>query len=358
MNTHELARLQQPMPYPAVSLLLPLDGDLLPQVQLRLRHLAGRAVERLSAELDSTDLGQLAARLAAAIDGIRLTGSEQSVAVYVAEQSSVVPLSVRVRERVVVDETFATRDVVRAMQCSPRYRVLMLGPRRTRLYDGTGRSLTEAVDLGPELGRGGGLAEPRGRDAGGFRRSRRSAIRHDQWIRALDDALVPHLGDAPEPLVVVGAEPRLAAVASRSRYRDRVVGTLHGANDVPDHAELSRQVWPTIDRLLLAENAAAIDELEASGGRGTFVSGVDEVWTLANQGRGDLLLVEEGFEYSAQIDPTSYASAPAADRDAPGVVDDLVDEIIEAVLAKRGRCHIVPDGVLARYERIAMKLRY
>ena len=53
-------------------------------------------------------------------------------------------------------------------------------------------------------------------------------------------------------------------------------------------------------------------------------------------------------------------SNAAADPDphAPGVVDDLVDETIEVVLAKRGRCTVVPDGTLPAGAGMALKLRY
>jgi hypothetical protein len=138
----------------------------------------------------------------------------------------------------------------------------------------------------------------------------------------------------------------------------QIAGTVRGAHDFPDRDALSRLVWPTIDTILRRQTADAVGELERSGGGPRYASGVGEVWMLANQGRGDLLLVEEGFEYPARVDPVTGEAVFADDRDAPGVVDDLVDEVIEAVLAKRGRCHIVPDGHLAEHDRIAMKLRY
>ena len=38
---------------------------------------------------------------------------------------------------------------------------------------------------------------------------------------------------------------------------------------------------------------------------------------------------------------------------APGVIDDGVDEIIEAVLGRHGRAELVPDGTLRDHQRIA-----
>jgi hypothetical protein len=364
MNALDVKHLQETTTYPAVSLLLPIDGDSLARVRLRLRHLAANAIDRLRKELDPVEAGALADRLSATVEGVELTEGQKAVAVYVGDRTALVALPVRVRERVVVDDTFATRDLVRALQRSPRYRVAVLGPKRTRLYEGTGLGLTEvdgnAFALAPANagGRASVHIATRGRVSREVYRDRGGRTGIDKFIRAFDDALDPYLRDDPLPLVLVGTEPRLGAVASRSRHRELIVGTARGAHDFPDRDALSRLVWPTIDTMLRRQTADAVGELERSGGGPRYASGVGEVWMLANQGRGDLLLVEEGFEYAARVDPVTGEAAFADDRDAPGVVDDLVDEVIEAVLAKRGRCHIVPDGHLAQHDRIAMKLRY
>ena len=364
MNALDISLLQRAIDYPSVSLLLPIDGDSVEQVELRLRHLVDQAVDRLRHELHPGDVDEFADRLSACVDGIELVHGQLGVAVYVSRQTTVVPLSVRVRERVVVDDTFATRDLVRALQRSPRYWVVALGPKLTRLFEGVGFELTEV--------RGGGFpftgsssrsgSDPRfagrGRVSRDGRRDGAGATGAEASVRALDDALSAHLHDDPLPLVLVGTEPRLAAMTRRSRHRQRIAGTVRGATDLPALADLSSRVWPVVERMLRQETAGAVAELERAGGASRHISGVTETWTLANQGRGDLLLVEEGFEYPARIDPDNGQVTGTDDRDQPGVIDDLVDEIIEVVLAKRGRCHIVPDGSLAGYDRIAMKLRY
>ena len=364
MNKLDIALLHRATTYPCVSLLLPIDGDSVERVQLRLRHLVDQAVDRLRHELDPGDVDAFADRLSTCVDGIELAHRQLGVAVFVSDETTVVPLSVRVRERVVVDDTFATRDLVRALQRSPRYWVVSLGSKLTRLFEGVGFDLTEV--------RGGGfpLSGSSSRSGSGPRFAGRGRVsrdgRHDgvgttsidTSVRALDEALSPYLHDDPLPLVVVGTEPRLAAMTRRSRHRQRIAATVRGAADFPAPGDLRSRVWPVVESMLGEETRAAIAELERAGGAARHISGVTETWTLANQGRGGLLLVEEGFEYPARVDPNNGQVTGTDDRDQPGVVDDLVDEIIEVVLAKRGRCHIVPDGSLARYDRIAMKLRY
>jgi hypothetical protein len=364
MNALGVKLLQRATSYPSVSLLMPINGDSAEQVDLRLRHLVDEAVDRLRHELDPDDVNEFAARLSTCVDGIELVHGQLGVAVYVSDRTTVVPLSVRVRERVVVDETFATRDLVRALQRSTRYWVLALGPKVTRLFEGVGFDLTEvrggAFPLTVGRSRSGSDQRfaGRGRVSRANRRDGTGVANADTSVRAIDDALSGHLHDDRFPLVLVGTEPRLAAMTRTSQHRERIVGTVRGATDFPKVEDLSSRVWPAVERMLHEETARAIDELERAGGAARHISGVTETWTLANQGRGDLLLVEESFEYPAYVDPNNGQVTGTDDRDRPGVIDDLVDEIIEVVLARGGRCHIVPDGSLAGYDRIAMKLRY
>lgn len=358
-----LATLSPLSTYPAISLLLPVDGDPVEVVRLRLDRLVADAVDRLRAELDPDEVHAYDRRLRRAVDAVELVPGQEGVAVYVGDHTEVVPLPVPVRERVVIDETFATRDVVRARQRSPKYRVVVLGPRRTRLYDGVGATLTEVPDPAfgglPEIGSDPAGTRPatRGRVSRDLRRDARAGVGVDAFVRALDVALDRYVRADRMPLVLVGSEPRLTAVAGSSRHRDLVVGTARGARDLPERADLAARVWPVVEDLLARRTAEALAELDGVGRRHS-ASGVRDVWMLATQGRGALLLVEEGYEQAARVDRANGTAEPVDDRDAPGVVDDLVDEIIEAVLAAGGRVHLVPDGTLAGHARIALKLRY
>ena len=83
------------------------------------------------------------------------------------------------------------------------------------------------------------------------------------------------------------------------------------------------------------------------------MSGVDQVWRDARRERGALLVVEEGFEHPAVLAADGHLR-PAAEATAAGVIDDVVDELIEMVLASGGRVELMPDGALAAHQRIAL----
>ena len=103
--------------------------------------------------------------------------------------ATAVHASVPREARVVIDATFATRDLVFSLNRSPRYRVLVLTEKPTRLFDATTNVLTEYTDKPfPMVHKGPGGASR----APGGQGINRSAVRdesHRQFFRKVDEAL-------------------------------------------------------------------------------------------------------------------------------------------------------------------------
>ena len=77
---------------------------------------------------------------------------------------------------------------------------------------------------------------------------------------------------------------------------------------------------------------------------------------MAMDGRLEMVVVEDGYSVAARL--VDGRLLPAADATAPDVIDDAVDEVIEAVLRHGGGAVIVGDGQLAGFDRIAAVARY
>lgn len=82
-----------------------------------------------------------------------------------------------------------------------------------------------------------------------------------------------------------------------------------------------------------------------------------DVWRVANEGRGSLLLVEKDYHAPATTDEAGWHLLPADEAAAPDGMDDAVDEIIETVLSKQGRVVFLENGQLETHQRIALNLR-
>ena len=329
------------------------------QDPIRVKNLVTEAKNRLAQEFSWREVDPLLSNLdevvsqidySRALDGLALFANQQGFHVFV--------LPFQPRNRVIIDETFATRDLVMALHHLQRYWVLVLSEKPTRLYEGTSETLIEVREEGFPLvhsGPGGEIALP-----GGYGISR-SAARdeyHRQFFRQVDKAFGRIFADDPLPLIVVGVDQYLAFFREISQHTQHLVATLKGSHDATPPHELAQLVWPLMRGYQDQQHQRTLEELAAAVSAQKYVSTVGEVWRLANEGRGRILVVEENFHYPARLDASGTQVSPASDPQAPGVIDDLVDEIIEIVLAKGGEVRFVADGALSEHQRIALILRY
>jgi hypothetical protein len=354
-----VAALQAVRDYPCASVLMSTApaNSLSSADAARLDRLVVAAGRRLRTEVAHHPIEPVLARLARLSVDARSVATGRSVALFASFQhDALLTLPVDVVDRVVVDPTFATRDLVRALAVRPRFRVVVVSDTTVRLLEGAPGELVEIGIRVPAL-----AASPaatrralgrRGRAVGDPHR-RRGATRLRYAATAVRTR---HTAD-PLPLVVAGVTRQVAAWTSAFGADDAVVGTIAGNHDTTPVGRLDVLATPVIDGYLRAERRAALTRLAATDpDRGAF--GIDAVWSAAGAGRIELLCVEDGFVYPARPDHARNRLQPDDDLDRPEVLDDAIDEIIEMVRLGAGRVVTVDDGALDGCGRVAARLRW
>ncbi|MEQ1702812.1 MAG: hypothetical protein ABMA25_22105, partial [Ilumatobacteraceae bacterium] len=249
--------------------------------------------------------------------------------------ATVVRLGRTVRARQVVDTTFATRDMVADAARTAVYRVITVSDRMARLLVGDRHRLAEErTQIWPL-----------------YRDNDQTLA---QWSRAVSHAVRKENLEYPMPTVLAGVDRSVREILKLDRLQ--VVGTLAGNHDRTGWADLAAQAWPKVEAWLEGDRQRARASLEHARSARRYAGGIDEVWELAQEGRVELLLVEETFDFPAR---QSGAQLQAAlDLESPDVLDDAVDELIETVLRMGGDAVILPEGELADHDRLAAVLRY
>jgi hypothetical protein len=262
-----------------------------------------------------------------------------------------------VNERVVVDETFFTRDLVHALNRARRYWVLSLSEQATRLYAATREDLEEITTGGFPMrhtGPGGDTALPGGQ---GVNTSAYRDDRHRQFFRDVASAFRPFVAEDPLPLALAGVD-RYLAFFREVAGANYIIATLPGNFDHLSAHDLGRQIWPYASEGFSTRRREVLRDLETAVGMHRAASTLVEVWHLAELGRGKVLVVEEGYHQPARLNQWGHLDIQVKDPTAPDVMDDAVDEVITTVLNKGGQVVFVEDGELAVHDRIAMMLRY
>ena len=361
MNQQDLEELQAIRGYPALSILLPTHRKDPEKRQdpIRVKNLVREATDRLLAEFPRREVSPLLARLNYLVAQIDYRYTLDGLALFVNEDHAFkFQLPFRLKERVVVDETFATRDLVFVLNRSQRYWVLVLSEQPTRLYEGCRETLVEMTNDGFPMtynGPGVDLSMPGGH---GVNKSAYRDDRHRLFFRRVDAAFGRIATVNPLPLALVGTDRDLAFFDEVSANRNLLFTRLTGSHDKTPTRQLAKLVWPLVRAGLAKQRQEVLKELEVALGAQRAASGIGEAWPMAKEGRGATLLVEEDFYYPARLDASGLRLVPADDPSAPGVIDDAVDELIEMVMSKGGQAVFVDKGTLEVHQHVAMILRY
>jgi hypothetical protein len=360
MDRKELLRLQGLSGYPAVSILARTSRTFPDNKQdaIRVKNLVRQAEARLRREFEARTIEPLLGRIRELAGSVDYQHALDGLAIYAsAKYAGVHYLPFAVRDRTVVDRTFATRDLVRAMNRSPHYWVLALSEKATRLYEGYRDDLIEVRRRGFPMAFA--LPSSPKRMAGGYGvdKSKYMDRRMLQYFRQVDRNLTGVLAVEDLPLLLLGVEHYLSAFNQVTRHGPRVMAMITGNYDRTTVPQLAKVSFPLVRESLRRRRQEMVEELKAISKTKRFACGIKKTWELANQGKVDLLLVEDDYEYPARLDARGNP-AGAEDPLAPGVIDDLVDELVEKVLAGGGQAHFVEPGSLARFKRVAARLRY
>ncbi len=151
-----------------------------------------------------------------------------------------------VKERVVLDRVFATREVVLGLGLGVRWRALVLSPGHARLLEGF-----------------------------------RDRLR-DEPVAALDEEALP--------LVLVGFPDDVAPYETRPD----VVSVIQGRHERDTAAVLGARLWPTVAREIEARRRARVaDELDRGFKSRRVILGLERVVLASRAGEGAVLLAEE-----------------------------------------------------------------
>jgi hypothetical protein len=341
MNQALLSELQGIRAYPCVTILInttpgaPLNEG---QGAAALRFVE-QARARLLAEVDrvpDADREHLAVTLLDLIRNVTTEPATQALALCVSpDYVASVRLGRTIQERLIIDDTFATRDLVADLNRTARYRVVSVSDRQCRVFVGDRQRLVEERND----------VWPIHRDDDGPR---------NLWSIKVSEAMRTEHERLPLPLVIAGVDRSVRETLRGTKFT--TIGAIPGNHDRTRWADLHNLAWPLVTDWLRTDAQRSKARLDEAKSKRLFAGGLEEVWVLANEGRVELLVVEDSFAVAAKVDGSHLARVN--DPTLPDVVDDVVDDLIELVLNQSGSVVMVADGDLADHQRIAAILRY
>lgn len=348
----QLAELEEEL---AISILCPLDAQRPGNAQdpVVLAKLRDRAVENVNRMLHGPAAASLIARIDEALGSIDLRHPTPGVAVLVSPNvSRVIGLDAPVGPHVVVGERFAIRDLVTAMLRSKHARIIVLSRATTRCIDLTGDDATERRDFGFPVE----VVPPTEADTphGDFPLSERARAEAAKFVfRAVDRVLGALQRHRLRPLVVVGTERDLAYFDEVTEQGAHILGRIFGNHERDTPGELARLVQPALAEHERREQERMCDEVREAIGTHA-VSGITDVRMAAREGRGQRLLIEDGYRFPARLLEGTLTAASESETGSFDAVADAVEEVVR----HDGDVVVVPATSLADLGHIALLTRY
>ncbi|MFE5078745.1 baeRF3 domain-containing protein [Streptomyces halstedii] len=366
LTSGTLQKLRATRPYPALSLTMPTHRRAPDNTQdaVRLRNLVAEAGNRLDADprVSSEARDAVKAQLdraAADIDPRRAL--ESLVVLADADEYQIWQLPRTAPERVVLSDSYLTRNLVAAKAGARLFWVLSFSADHAALWSGTNESLRAVKDHGFPLSPPHQNFDPERQARSGDAPSIYTDEDTRIFFRTVDDTLRGVLAAEPRPLFLVGLPQALALLEDVGDCARSATCTVpKGTTAETTAPELARELEPALADWREQGVAAVRDRLDTARGAKTFAGGLDEVWAAAGEGRVALVAVEEHFQRTVRVTEGHLEAVDPADV-APGdeeVREDVVDELIETVLDNGGEVAFVADDSLADHGRVAAVLRF
>ncbi len=338
MNRATLTDLQRQRCYPSITVLInTTPGTPLTPTEIdTAARLTCQTDDRLDGDVSDTLRRALITRLTDLITEQAGQPSTLALALFVSpEHAAAVRLGRKIDERVTIDDTFTTRDLVADLNRTALYRVITISERSSRLFIGDRQRLIEQRDENWPL------------------------TRHDEhtptsWTRDLNHFLGTEHAAHPLPVIIAGVQRSLRKLAPNLTD---TIGVIAGNHDRTSATELHNAAWPLVTDWLRTDATRAMDQLDQALSTNRYAGGIHEIWPLAHDGRIATLVVENDYVLPARIDHNNQLH-PADDPHHPEVNDDIIDDTIETVLQHGGNAIIVNDGTLQHHQHIAAILRY
>ena len=350
LNLATIKTIQSKRAWPSVTITLPTyrtspDNQ---KDSIRLKNQVKEAVERLQNEFGKRETADLVAQIEALADAVDHEYNLDGLVIFASsDYAELFKLPYRLPERVAIDNNFLTRDLVFAMKRSPLYWLAVLSEQGTRLFIAQKDQLQEVHAYGFPMSVSSEAASANPSQDISHVRDQIMTDLMRQAGQGIDEALK----NLPAPVVVAGVDRNIGHYKDgAANQADVLLYVAGGYTDQSEH-ELGQLIWPQVKDVLAEARQQIFADVGNARGNNRFLGGLNECWKAAVDGRIDTLLVGEDLSIPACLSEDGRSVEPIDNPAAAGenAYADIIDEMIEHVMAADGKVVFVDAGSLSEF---------
>lgn len=314
------------------------------------------AKERLLATYDKREVSNVIKNLESVENQIDHSFNLESLIVFANEhKAEFLRLPISVKDRVTIDTSFATRDIVRALHKETNYYILVLSQREVRLIEAFNDKVVSEIKGDFPFKNTTLYSTSKGEIANAARQTQLVA----EFFNRVDKALNKVRKNNPLPVLICTEEANFNEYLKIADEKHSIFEVYLNKNrlDEKAHAIVS-DAWEIVSQQMKKQRDARKEELVKAVGKGNFLSDLSDIWKAIEEGRVDTLFIEQNLFATAFIKNQEIHLVKDAENNTEKLVDDIYDEMIEANLRFGGDVVFLPEGELEKFHGIAAKTRY
>lgn len=325
------------------------------QDAILLKNLIKDAENRLLAENSSREVQELIDKLNTLANSIDHRQNQESLILFVSNDVvDFVRLPIPVESRVVVDNTFATRDLIRGLHARAGYYVLVLSKDEARLIEASNdKVVQEFGDDFPLKNEFSQVSKSELSDAGRLRNL--SA----EFFNRVDKAVNQIRKDNPMPVLVASDQQNYHEYMKIADEPKTILDFfLNGNKQTEKDFNIVSEAWNIVKEDVTKRNNERKADLQKAVSANKFLSDTNEIYQAIKQGKVQTLFVEQGLFQPAIMENDQITYVTDEDRNGKDVIDDIYDELIEMNLKHGGDVIFLPKGELNKFNGFAGITRY
>lgn len=323
---------------------------------LRLKNLIKEAEDRLMADTTKRNAKSLVEKLNKLAAEIDHSQNLESLMLFVNDEvAKYTRLPITVEDRVVIDDTFATRDLVRAMHLETHYYILVLSQEKIRLIEAMNDKIIQEIGSPFPFENTQYFSKNRAANAIASRQTSLIAEYFNQADKRVNDVRK----DNPLPVLICGLEENHNEYIKVADKKHSIFDVFLSKNKINDTAHsIVAESWEIVKDFLIQKNNERKVELKKAVGENKFLSDTNEIWKAISEGRIQTLFIEQGLFQPAVMKDDEIVYVSNEERNDTGVIDDIYDEMIEANMDFGGDVVFLPKGELTKFNGFGAITRY
>ena len=324
---------------------------------IALKNLIRTAEDRIRVDYykNKSECATLLASINTLADSINHEHNLDSLVLFVSKDfAEYTRLPIKLEPRVVIDESFSTRDLVRAMHKSSGYYVLVTDLEQARLIEAHNDSVVAEIGK-PFPFKNSHLFST---NAAAVSNATKQATLAAEFFNRIDKEVLKVHQQHPMPVVICADGSNYFEYLKVADRKEIYIGQVNQNRTSHQAMHVVNAAWTVVKAHLEEKNAARAGDLEKSIGAGKIAVDHSEIWSAIRQGRGATLYVKSDLFIPGIIDGDTISPVESFERTRKGVVDDIIDELIEENFRFGGDVVFFDGDVLDKFQGLVLATRY